>query len=147
MKNLSHLNIELNLVTQNQSGTINSLSSKKFINSLINNYDNMSKITILEERQYPTVKDIPYHFLRNKLLSVSKDYTISYVFIGTDGSLVLEIEGRLDKEKAKAIYSSLIPDEYKADLDDKFYEGLYYFKETGVEYTQIALSELDYKML
>lgn len=107
----------------------------------------MSEITILEEKSYPNIKDIPYHFLRDKLLSISKDYTIDYIYINNDGELVLEIEGRLDEEKAKAVYSSLIPDKYKADLDDKFDESLCYFKETGIEYTQIASSSLNYKML
>lgn len=107
----------------------------------------MIELTILEERQYPSIKDIPYTFLRERLTQLSKEYPIEYIYISPKGNLAIDIEKKLPRVKIKSIFDSLIkPEDISKYPNDYYLDNYGFLNDGGIDYTQINLpKDIDYR--
>lgn len=92
---------------------------------------------------YYNIQDIPYSFLKDAVLSVSKKYNIKKVRMNPYGEVFVKVQGKLDGKDIKFIMDELVkgkdiqPD-YNNDWeyadDDKY---TYIYSPDGVDYTKL----------
>lgn len=105
----------------------------------------MTELTILEERQYPTIESIPYTFLRDRLTQLSNEYPLEFIYVAPKGNLAVDFEGKLSKEQISSIFKSLIKSEDIDKYSEESYEYVY-FNDGEEECTQINLpKDIDYR--